>query len=399
MKSQAQPRSFRLVDRGWAAELIDGAREVPGELRIVCPFIKERALDRLLQLGSRDIRVITRFNLADFADGVSDIAALRNLLRAGAAVRGIRNLHAKLYLFGEHRAIVASANLTEAGLRHNSELGVVTNDASEVRECRGYFDDLWSRGGDNLRRDQLDLWDGQIKRHLVSGWTETTGALDDFGVDAGLDDVPRVWITATFEDVPQAFVKLLGESSNRAALSLSTVEGIVRSCCHWAVGYPAKKRPRSVEDGAAMFISRLVEGSDSRVFGVATAMKHVPGRDDATEHDIELRPWKENWPRYIRIHHPEFVAGTLANGISLSELMDSLGADSFASTKRNKERGHGNQNPRRALMQQPAVKLSENGYAWLNERLQKAFKEHGRVPASELRKLDQPGLAPDWRSE
>ena len=99
----SQPSLFRLVDSGWAAELIDGVREGPDELRIVCPFIKERALDRLLELGPKNIRVITRFNLADFADGVSDIAALRKLLRAGAAVRGIRNLHAKLYLFGDRR--------------------------------------------------------------------------------------------------------------------------------------------------------------------------------------------------------------------------------------------------------------------------------------------------------
>ena len=162
---------FRLVDSGWAAELIDGVREGPDELRIVCPFIKERALDRLLELGPKNIRVITRFNLADFADGVSDIAALRKLLRASAAVRGIRNLHAKLYLFGDRRAIVTSANLTEAGLCHNPEFGVVTNDATAVRECWAYFDNLWSRGGGNLCREKLDVWDGKVKRHLVSGRT------------------------------------------------------------------------------------------------------------------------------------------------------------------------------------------------------------------------------------
>ena len=214
----SQPSLFRLVETGWAAELIDGVREGPAELRIVCPFIKERALDRLLELGPKNIRVITRFNLADFADGVSDIAALRKLLRAGAAVRGIRNLHAKLYLFGDRRAIVTSANLTEAGLCHNPEFGVVTNDATAVRECRAYFDNLWSRGGGNLCREKLDAWDGKVKRHLVSGQTETTGVLNDLGVDAGLDEVPPGRIATIFENAPQAFVKFLGESTNRAAL-------------------------------------------------------------------------------------------------------------------------------------------------------------------------------------
>ena len=391
----SQPSSFRLVDSGWAAELIDGVREGADELRILCPFIKERALDRLLELGPKNIRVITRFNLADFADGVSDIAALRKLLRAGAAVRGIRNLHAKLYLFGERRAIVTSANLTEAGLCHNPEFGVVTNDPVAIGECREYFDRLWGCGSDNLRLDQLRAWHREVTHQLVSGYrTETTAKLGDYGADAGLVEPPWAPTTTVFKGAPQAFVKFLGVSGDRARLSLSTLDEVRRSCCHWAVGYG--RRPQSVQDGAAMFISRLVEGSDTRVFGLALAMKHVPGRDYATPHDIALRPWKSSWPHYVRVHHAEFVGGTMENGVSLGELMDTLGADSFASTQRNKERGIGNVNPRRALMQQPAVKLSESGYAWLSQRLLGAFEAHGTIPKAEFHKLDQPTLPVDW---
>ena len=135
---------------------------------------------------------------------------------------------------------------------------------------------------------------------------------------------------------------------------------------------------RASRMGRPMFISRLVEGSDTRVFGLAVAMKHVPGRDNATPHDIALRPWKSNWPHYIRVHHAEFVAGTMQNGMSLGELMNTLGADSFASTQRNRERGSGNIKPRRALMQQPGVKLclsmatrgSANGSRRLSKRME-----------------------------
>ena len=41
----------------------------------------------------------------------------------GAGVRGIRNLHAKLYVFGSDRSIVTSANLTEPALTKNAEFG------------------------------------------------------------------------------------------------------------------------------------------------------------------------------------------------------------------------------------------------------------------------------------
>ena len=111
-----------------------------------------------------------------------------------------------------------------------------------------------------------------------------------------------------------------------------------------------------------MFISRLVKGPDDiRIFGRAIALKHQEGRDDATQADIQRRPWKSRWPRYIRVHHAEFVAGTMANGVSLAELMDTLGSDSFATTQRNAARGQGNINPRRSLRQQPAVRLSRQG--------------------------------------
>jgi phosphatidylserine/phosphatidylglycerophosphate/cardiolipin synthase-like enzyme len=70
------------------------------------------------------LQAITWFNLADFAKGVSDIDALRMLLDAGASVRGIRNLHAKVYLFGVSRAIITSANLTAAALDRNHERAV-----------------------------------------------------------------------------------------------------------------------------------------------------------------------------------------------------------------------------------------------------------------------------------
>ena len=83
--------TVRLVDTGWGAELTDALRADASALRVICPFIKVGALDRLLSLNPGSVQVITRFNLADFADGVSEIAALRILLGAGARVWGILN--------------------------------------------------------------------------------------------------------------------------------------------------------------------------------------------------------------------------------------------------------------------------------------------------------------------
>jgi phosphatidylserine/phosphatidylglycerophosphate/cardiolipin synthase-like enzyme len=112
--------TIRLVDKGWAREITDAVAEGAGAIRLISPFIKAGALRRFLSPKPTSLQVITRFNLQDFADGVSDITALRMLLDAGASVRGVKNLHSKLYLFGSKRAIVTSANLTEAAWRRSS---------------------------------------------------------------------------------------------------------------------------------------------------------------------------------------------------------------------------------------------------------------------------------------
>ena len=67
----------RLVDSGWSREIAQALREDTSQLRIIAPFIKERALQRFLSANPRTIQVITRFNLADFAEGVQATAERR----------------------------------------------------------------------------------------------------------------------------------------------------------------------------------------------------------------------------------------------------------------------------------------------------------------------------------
>ena len=374
--------TFRLVDAGWGSELTQALRADTSALRLISPFIKRRALERLLALNPQSIQVITRYNLDDFASGVSDISALRRVLAAGGRVRGIRGLHAKLYLFGSSRAIVTSANLTGAALDRNQEFGAVTDDLASIAACRAYFDRLWALGGTDLNATQLDTWSDTVTQHrAASGRATASASLGDFGADAGIDPSPPTTLPVVVADASQAFVKFLGESDNRVPLSCPTVEEIDRAGCHRVVAYPASKRPRRVKDDALMYIARLTEQPhDIRVFGRAVGMAYVDGRDDASAADIAQRPWRSDWSRYIRVHHAEFVAGTMANGISLNALMDELGADAFAATQRNAVRKEGNTNPRRAYLQAADVELSVQGLAWLRDRLQAAFDAHGTVP-------------------
>lgn len=200
---------IRPVDKGWGKEISDALLTDASELRIICPFIKQDALESILEHHPDKIQVITRFNLADFAEGASDITALRELLKIGADIRGIKNLHAKIYLFGDSRTIITSANLTRAALERNHEFGLVTRNEFVIKACRDYFDNLWNRAGKSLIPEQLNQWDKQISSylHTQDNFLKVEG-LKDFGTDIEEEEAKRFtgqdadfWRRATVEDV------------------------------------------------------------------------------------------------------------------------------------------------------------------------------------------------------
>ncbi len=390
---------FRLVDSDWKKELMDAASHGHSELRIICPFIKHAVAKELIKHGRpKFLQVITRFNLRDFASGVSDTSALRLLLKAGAQIRGVKNLHAKLYLFNDTRAILTSANLTMAALTRNHEFGFIATDEAVVRPCHNYFDGLWGQAGSDLEVDRINVWDEKLEQYLATGAQPIhQNGLGDDGVSTGDFDSPPTGQGGFIAEAGQTFVKFFGISSKRKSRSISVLQELQEDGPHWACSYPPNKRPRIVKDGDIMYMGVMVrEPDDILIFGRAIAMKHNEKRDVASEADIKSRDWKEFWPNYIRVHHAEFVAGTIANGISFNQLKRELKALSFETTKQKLKQGK-NADPNTAYGQQPAVRMSAEGRAWLAERLDLAFELHGKLPQDDLDKLDWPEWCAEWK--
>src|ERR1017187_5177562 len=94
------------------------------------------------------------------------------------------------------------------------------------------------------------------------------------------------------EAAPQWFVKFFGSNTMRADRTLDILDEVKRSGNHFACPYPRGRRPRAVRDGAVIYMGRLVsDPNDILIYGKAIGSKHDPLRDDASEAEVQLRPW------------------------------------------------------------------------------------------------------------
>jgi len=110
---------MKVIQNKWLDNFLNELKNTK-DLKLVPPFITDNMVTHLFKnwQGST-IQVITRFNLNDFRSGVSSLKALRKLIENGAEIKGIKNLHSKVYIFDTKSMIITSANFTNGGFFTN----------------------------------------------------------------------------------------------------------------------------------------------------------------------------------------------------------------------------------------------------------------------------------------
>ncbi len=384
---------IRFIENDWAPTL----RVALGQgkhIRLMVPFIRHKCIQQLFEgVEPKSIQLITRFALSDFYSGVSDLDALTHLLDKGAEIKGIQNLHSKLYIFGGDQAVIGSANLTEAAFHRNKEFGVALSLPEQVAECAKYFDSMWADAGPVLTREQIITWREELAAYKKDHGAPSKIKLNDYGRNLiGRPQGPFFGKPA--EDYPQYVVKFFALSTDRWSIGTSVREAVVDSGCYWACTYPEKLRPRNIQDGALVFMAFLTDDGDIRIFGQGLAQSYRDLVDDATPEDIQDRGWKAKWPRYIRVRNTHFFDGILGQGVSLKELRAVHGVFSFTRTAERFAAGEENINPANSIRQKPDVKLTPEAAAWLMAQLDSLYAKHGVINGVELqreRKTTQSG--------
>lgn len=184
-----------------------------GPVRIASPFIKRRALQRVLNVlpDGTSVSVYTRWLPFEVAVGVSDVEVydVVSALEKGRVCL-LRELHGKAYYRGE-KGLVGSGNLTLAGMgwRQQSNLEVFVESDIDDGSVSKFFDELERRAyeaGPDIRdaiekcASQIDVdsrLSGYVTR-LVNGYSseelEHGDPADLSGSDGG-----RVWLPRTSE--------------------------------------------------------------------------------------------------------------------------------------------------------------------------------------------------------
>ncbi|MFC1822987.1 phospholipase D family protein [Thermodesulfobacteriota bacterium] len=382
---------YKFIDNDWIKLFQSISRRTATEYKFITPFIQLRTIKEILKNRTIKFKLITRYNLQDFYDGVSSLDALKFILNYGGQIKGIKNLHSKLYIFDSKESVLASANLTQAALLRNFEFGMHTTNIDATYSMEAYFDYLWNKIPSILELEQIEKWQKDIDSSLQKGKDSyRKNKLKDHGFVIGreLSDQDSNIILKSYGS-SQYFIKFFGVGNNRADNNKRIIDEVKRSGCHWACSYPTNKKPRSVKDGAIMFMGHLVSNpNDIMIHGYAIGNKYKDIRDDASDRDLKIRPWKKEWSRYIRVHDAKFIDGVLKDGVSMNSLMNKFDYRSFVSTLRHKIEGKGNINPRKAYSQQASVQLTPKSAKWLMEELEYRLKYIGRISNSRLSKID-----------
>jgi len=153
---------FRVSDPGRA--VLDLAERAEGHLWIIAPFIKQRALDRILAAADDTIPVVvvSRWDLLEIYSGVSDLSIWPMLRDRGYPLGLVPRLHAKLFAT-DAEILVSSANVTGAALGWSSapNAEVITRPhADDVLVLRSYLADLCAKAtpvDDDIYQRFVDL--------------------------------------------------------------------------------------------------------------------------------------------------------------------------------------------------------------------------------------------------
>jgi len=378
------------------------------EIKIVSPFIGFRTASALADFIEKseeiiECIVITRFDREDFINGVSSIAGLERLVKAGVKIYALQSLHTKLYIFNKESIIMGSANFTFNGFYKNHEFGIfMENEKVFAEECNAYFEGLLSdinESGDwevtvSIVENEKRICDNSVAERAFAQkkpgknsfpviiipnsrrWGATLPFTDIPNKDNDNNDFLEAIFHSQSEETTHErntgiWLKFEGNSENRIPNELSFFERRKKEHMKRTF-FPTQ--PTGIKQGQTLFmtmVSRDLYGNDTPM--IVGYVETSGYKKSNIVHGSAPFATKDHgrYPYYVEFVKGRFLSGPIKNGISLRELARELNIDLYPNPKSDfneiiythRQKSH--------------LQITKRAHDYIIKRLETLFISHG----------------------
>lgn len=343
--------------------------------------------------------IITRFNREEFIRGASSIEGLEQLIKAGANLYALQDLHSKLYIFDKHSVITGSANFTFNGFFKNHEFGLyMQNEPDFTVQCQDYFDGLLSMinsdgdWGISLERveNERKLVNQSIKnRKGTKGLNEYNQATWGATIDPKKqpDTKPEIkehdFLEEAIKDVISSqantgvWLKFEGTSENR--ISNDEVYLHRKKRINEYINrtfFPVK--PTGIKEGDLLFLTVVSKDKDDNEVPIIVGYAESSGYKEnfkVNNNDPKYVRWNNRFPYYVEFTHGKFLGDSIKHGISLIELYRELKHNVYPSTVNKPETGI--ESIKKRHHQKSHLQITEYAKDYLLRKLENLFEKYG----------------------
>lgn len=398
-----------LLDKKFGSTFFSLLDSTKKQIRIISPFIGYKtavALVNFIEETEDDIEceIITRFDREDLIKGVSSLAGLERLIKAGVKMYALQDLHSKLYIFDSESVIMGSANFTFNGFYKNHEFGMyMEKEPVFSAECNDYFNGLLNdikKSGDwqitltQIEKEKPYCDDAVTGRAFsqkkprknespVSIQTNRIkwGAKLDLQTPYPMENMQEKDI---LEDIlleeneehiqirnTGIWLKFEGNSENRIPNNITYFERRKKEH-RQRTFFP--KLPSGIKQGQLLFMTMVSTDSQGNgtpiIVGYATTSgfneKNVINRTSSFDSKD-----RERYPYYVELESGRFLKAPIKEGISLRELARELQGGLYPNPKSDfneiiythRQKSH--------------LQITERAHDYIMQRLESLFRDYG----------------------